>query len=138
MSAESRRRILFVVLSDSGHLNPMIGIAQALEHSGCEVVFASTQNDVTPRVRRAGLTARCVLAHRSPPSADASAERLPDQVTATMQFRRRIQNATWLRHWLSKVLLDSVPEQLSSLESIIAEWRPDALCVDPMIYSGAI
>jgi MGT family glycosyltransferase len=132
-------RILIVVMSDSGHLNPMIGIARQLEARGAQVLLASCQHDIAARVARAGLAARTSLAFAPPPP--TTPERngaAADAVPASLQFRRRLDSPSWQRLWMTRAMFDAVDEQVAKLTEIVAGWRPDIVAIDAMLYAGAI
>jgi len=145
MSGWSARgcRVLLVVFSDRGHLNPMIGIAQWLERAGAEVFVFSCQNDVSRSVRDAGLRAPSYL-WRDPPADGGVAGEVraapgaqaadPESVTLT----KRMQQPAWLKHWLQRVLLTPLEAQAERLADVVASVAPDVLCVDAMAYAGVM
>lgn len=118
-------RFLFVVIPERGHLHPYLGPALHLRERGHEVViFAEAPLDAV--LEPLGLP-------RWPPHPPAPAVR-----HAGEEFSARVRDAAWLRQWVAGVLLDGVEAQVPRIEAAIAELRPDALVLDPMVYAGAI
>src|SRR5215468_6229761 len=98
-------RVLLTVFSDSGHLNPMLAVAQRLHRRGHEITFFSCQADISERCRRAGLPGRCVI---DPPRAGG----LPSSAPQPAQLIERMANPAWLKRGLWAVLGDPVARQL--------------------------
>src|SRR5262249_39501656 len=121
----------FTVFSDSGHLNPMLAVAQRLQRRGHEITFFSCQADVSERCRRAGLHGRYVV---DPPRAGGLAPSAPQPT----QLMERMANPAWLKRWLSAVLVDPAARQLGALRRLIQEQRPQVIATDAMAYAGAV
>ncbi len=128
----ARKKILFVVFSDSGQLNPMLAIAQEAERRGHETAIFSAQQSVRERVERAGLRAICGDAARPAPTEEVS------DVPASILFRRRMEKPAWLKRWLQQVVVDGVPQYLDALLAFIDGFSPDVICINAMAYGGAI
>lgn len=125
------KRFILVVFTDAGHLNPMIAVAQHLERDGHEVVFFSLQEDVSARLKLAGLRATCatggVVAISAPrPEAQRS-----------VKFAKRLASPAWLKRWNRAVLVEQVPDQVKSLRKFLQAERFDILVADPMAYAAA-
>jgi len=124
-------RFLFTVFSDSGHLNPMVSVAQRLQRRGHEITFFSCQGDVTERCERAGLNAQCVGGTPRAGERSASTRTIP-------QLAENMANPAWLKRWLWTVLVDPVAGQVNALRTLIQEVRPQVIATDAMAYAGAI
>ncbi len=122
-------RFLFTVFSDSGHLNPMIAVAQYLENDGHEVFFYSGQDDIAPRCMAAGLRAHC-LRVVSTPRVDAA--------QTSLELSKRMSNPAWLKRWLGAVLIDKVAIQTGQIRTIARETSPAVIVADAMSYAGAV
>lgn len=127
-------RVLLVVLSDSGHLNPMIGIAQELEKADTEVAFFSFRGDVASQASRAGLAARCFSSGQAPSPEAATVPGSYPSIT----FTKRRRQPAWLRLWLSQALIDQLPGQVAALREVVDRFKPDVIGVDAMAYAGAV
>jgi zeaxanthin glucosyltransferase len=126
------RHFLFVVFSDSGHLNPVISIAQYLESYGHEVRFFSLQEDVSLRVGRAGLRGRCA-------SSGVAAIAAPKpEAQRSVKLGQRVGNKSWLKWWTNAVLVQQVPAQVAALRSVVRERRPDVIVADPLAYAAPV
>jgi zeaxanthin glucosyltransferase len=123
----SMKRILFAVIPEKGHINPYIGVAQHLKAQGFEVGFYSP-NDISEQLKAADLD--CFVGDFiSPASTDVNEGKI---------FSDRIADAAWLRDWIKKMLIDSVPDSINSILKAIQQFSPDVLVTDPMIYASAI
>jgi zeaxanthin glucosyltransferase len=121
-------RILFVVFSLPGHLNPLLSIAQHLEHAGHDVELAS-MDDISERVVKAGLAARCHIAGtwRRPPNPGRRAE-----------LAAVLRNPRIARLWYQHMLISPVPAEVVALREIVRASRPDVIATDALAYAGAI
>ncbi len=124
-------RFLFVVFSRSGHLNPMIAVAQHLEHAGHEVSLFSLGDDVGPVAARAGLRARTAMLSSTSASTQVEAQR-------SLKLSERANNLAWAKRFNLITLLDPVPAQVEQLAAFAHETTPDAMVLDPLAYAGAI
>jgi zeaxanthin glucosyltransferase len=129
----SRRRFLFVTFSDSGHVNPLIAVAHALEARGHAVLFASIRDDITGRLAGAGLEARCTLVG---PRAPLGSRRV--ESSRSLKLGRLLSDAAFASRWLELNLLSRVAAEVEALRVIVGEWRPDVVASDPMAYAGPI
>jgi MGT family glycosyltransferase len=121
------KRILFTTIPEKGHINPMIGPAAHLQRRGHEVAFFAAC-DVSTQVGRAGLKTVPGLPP-APPPADANRGET---------FARQVRDAAWLRAWIKRLLIDAAESQIKPLAAAIAEFRPEIIVTDPMIYAAAI
>lgn len=120
-------KILFVVIPEKGHINPMIGVAQYLRDRGHTVGFYAGAN-IQPQLDKAGLGQQLgPRVNRPPASASRGAE-----------FAAHIQDVAWLRHWIEDLLLSQSMEALPDLEKTITDFAADVVVTDPMVYPAAI
>jgi MGT family glycosyltransferase len=131
MGSSEQRRVLFVVFSDQGHINPFLAIAQALEEGGHVVGFASVQEDVSERLQRAGLKARMVGRVSAPPPQPAAPGR-------SLQLGRLLAKPAFAARWLSINLLDRVPGDVERVREAIGDFKPDIVATDSSAYAGPI
>ena len=120
-------KILFVVIPEKGHINPMIGVAQHLRDRGHSVGFYAGAN-IQPQLDKAGLGQQLGPRENPPP---ASANR-------GAEFADQIQDAAWLRHWIEDLLLSKSMEALPDLKQTIADFAAEVVVTDPMVYPAAI
>ncbi len=125
-------KILLVVFADSGQLNPAIVVAQHLEGLGHEVAIASLQDDVSDRVTRAGVRARCFTCS---PAASHAGKR---GTVNSVKFASRLRQPAWVARWMTGVLVDPLPAQVPALQAVVDEWRPEVIATNAMAYAGAI
>ncbi|CAN5893980.1 glycosyltransferase [soil metagenome] len=128
---ENHVRILFVVFSDNGHLNPMLALGQHLEADGHDVAFFSLGHDITAQCASAGLRATCGGIARQGGLTQEASQR-------SVKLGQQIGNPRWLQRWLSVTLIDSVPHAIAPLESMARTFAPDLIATDAMAYAGAI
>jgi UDP:flavonoid glycosyltransferase YjiC (YdhE family) len=119
-------RVLFVVLAEKGHVHPFIAPAQELARRGHQVGFYAPC-DLRAPLARAGI--RDVFVGGSGPALDAS--RGP-------AFAALVRDAGRLRRWISAMLIDSVPLEVSRLTAVVDGLRPDVIVADPMAYAAPI
>ncbi|MGP1665233.1 MAG: hypothetical protein ACTS5I_04840, partial [Rhodanobacter sp.] len=116
-------RVLFCVVPEKGHLNPCIGPAQHLQQQGFEVAFyASTA--IGAQLQRAGN-----FAFLGPDDAP-----LPAGLSRGAAFAANVQDPAWLAHWIQGLLLGHVPEQVEALRTVLRQWRPDVVVIDPLLF----
>lgn len=120
-------RIVFTVIPEKGHLNPYIPVAQALQAAGHEVAFHSGA-DIRDQLSTAGLHQFLGQAHRAAPPA----------LSRGRIFAEQIKNPVWLRDWIKSLLIDSVPDSVEPLRSLLKDFNPDILVTDPMLYQSVI
>ena len=127
------RHFLFVVFSDSGHLNPVISMAQYLESNGHEVTFFGLSGGrVAPR--RASGTARAL--HDASGVAAVAAPK--PEAQRSVKLGQRVGNKSWLKWWTNAVLVQQVPAQVAALRSVVRERRPDVIVADPLAYAAPV
>ncbi len=119
-------KILISVLPASGHVNPMIAIAQALQHEGHQIRVA-TDNSYHPQLQRAGLEP---LIMPYPVGAIAKA----------LEYLRR--PAGWLsqikRHPPQSYFFMHLAELTAALMQYIEDFQADILLTDLNLYAGPI
>ena len=123
-------RILMAFQPVPGHLNPSVGVAQALRDRGHEVAFYSgaearsyvEQNGFAFYPFEASLNER-LMRILFPPEGSATAGNIVDQRHALLRPGK--VNAA-LREWF----LDTIPEQIADLERLYDEFQPDLLVSD--------
>lgn len=119
-------RILISVLPASGHLNPMIAIAQALYREGHQVKIATDQSHHA-QLQRAGL------------------ETLPMPYPVGM-IEKALEYLRTPANWLSQLKLHppqsyffmQLPELTAALIKHIGNFQPDVLLTDLNLYAGPI
>jgi zeaxanthin glucosyltransferase len=121
-------RVLFVVLSEKGHVHPFIGPAQELERLGHEVAFYSPF-DLRAPLGRAGLRRVFAGTTDAPPPPDANRGR---------EFAALVADRGRLRAWIRAMLVDTVPVEVERLEAVARDFGPDVLVADPMAYAAPI
>ncbi|MBK9756898.1 MAG: glycosyltransferase family 1 protein [Nannocystis sp.] len=119
-------RVLFVVLAEKGHVHPFIAPAQELARRGHQVGFYAPC-DLRGPLARAGI--RDVFVGGSEPVEDAG--RGP-------AFAALVRDAERLRRWISALLIDSVPLEVSRLTAVVDGFRPQVIVADPMAYAAPI
>jgi zeaxanthin glucosyltransferase len=121
------KRILFTVIPEKGHLNPMIGPAVHLQKRGHEVAFYAPRN-IDAQLRAVGLR-----------QAGGGGETLPlADLNRGAYFAKKVLDQTWLRDWIKKMLVETVEEQIEPIKEVIRDFKPDVVVTDPMLYSAAI
>ena len=119
-------KILISVLPASGHVNPMIAIAQALQREGHHIRIA-TDGSYHPQLHRAGLDP---LIMPYPPGAIATA----------LEYLRR--PAGWLsqikRHPPQSYFFMHLAELTAALVQHIEDFQPDIMLTDLNLYAGPI
>lgn len=123
-------RVLAAVFPQPGHFHAFVGVAQALERAGHEVVFFCPE-DLGPRLKRAGLRAPCF----SPPGLTREAK---PTALRSADLGVRLRRPNWARRFYAQALLGPVAVQVEALRAVAREVKPDVLCTDPLLYAGAI
>ena len=111
-----------------GHLYPQISVANALRDRGHEVAFY-THESARAVVEGVGYQL-FPFVHVD----DRRYERihaLEAEVPATQPKRKTLSVAMTAYR---DMLADSIPEQISDLQPIIENWRPDVLITDPALW----
>ena len=121
-------RILFVVLSEKGHVHPFIGPAQELAARGHEVAFYAPC-DLRAPLGRAGLTRVFAGSGDAPPPPDENRGRA---------FAALVADPARLRAWIGAMLVDTVPVEVERLTAVVRDLRPDVVVADPMAYAAPI
>jgi len=110
----ARRRILFSIAPATGHLNPVVPLAHALQRRGNEVKIA-TSAELAPSVRRAGLEPVITCPDLG---TEARTRAIPD-------FDRRSgpDQARWAIGYLAKPMAEAIVQ-------LAKQWRPDLIVRD--------
>uniref|UniRef100_Q026U9 Glycosyltransferase, MGT family n=1 Tax=Solibacter usitatus (strain Ellin6076) TaxID=234267 RepID=Q026U9_SOLUE len=123
-------RLLFTVWPFAGHVHPALAIGHALRLRGHEVAFY-TGEAVRSLLEAEGF--RCFPFARVDEKrvfALASSE-FPYRSSIWQQLRYAKQLQANFREWL----LDTVPQQVEDLDTILTHWRPDVLICDLAFWS---
>lgn len=121
-------RILFVVGSERGRLNPLIGPAYQLQQLGHTVAFFTPYN-ASKQLKRAGFNISYSEKPGAMPVATASQSQL---------FTERLKDSVSLKQALRSDYLDGVIQRVTALKGIAEEFQPEIMAVDPKSYEGAI
>lgn len=125
-----KRRVLFVVIPEKGHINPMIGVAQCMYKMNTDVAFFS-QVDVSNQLKKANIFCKCYSPLKNP--------KIPDDLMVHGEdFAIKLKDKIWMQKWIKALLIDSVPNLVLELERVIKKFKPDIIVSDPMIYATAI
>ena len=120
-------RVLFTVLAEKGHVHPFIAPAQELARRGHSVAFYAPC-DLRAPLGRAGFSAVFGGADAAPPP-DADRGRA---------FAELVADRERLRGWIRRMLVDSVPLEVTRLGAAVEQFRPDIIVADPMGYAAPI
>ena len=123
-------RVLLVVFSRAGHLNPMIAVAQELELAGHEVTLFGLDADVSAVAARAGLRAQTATS--------ATTSTAASEPRASLRLAARANDVAWAKRFHTIVLLDPVKTQVEQLARLVQERRPDVIGIDPLAYAAAV
>ena len=126
----SKKKILFSVISEKGHINPMIGVAQYLQKDGYELAFFC-QNDISETLLNAGLISKNYFS----PSTENYNNNF---ITKGKLFVEGIKKKDWLINWIKTLLIDFAPAQIELIKSAVEDFQPSIIVTDPMIYAAAI
>jgi MGT family glycosyltransferase len=123
-------RFLFAIWPLSGHVNPQIVLADALRARGHEVAF------YTGRGAEALLASEgfCIF-----PFQHVSEERV-EQIVVTLETQAPVGLLTPLRtaRALQDWLIDTVPDQVADLESVLATWQPDVVVTETAMWGPSL
>lgn len=125
-SAQVMNRVLFIVLGDPGHLNPLLAVAQHAADSGAELAFFC-RDDIAERLYSAGLS-----------PALCRTQAIPKRSMDSARFGARLSDARWMSGFLHMVLISRSAELVPAVREVIREFDPEVVCVDAMAYEGAI
>jgi len=120
------RRVLFTAWPFPGHLFPQIAIAHALRRRGHECAF------YTGRAAARVVRAEGFVCHPFRHVDEDAIDRLMRERPADpWRLARLPRLGMLLRRWL----LDTVPQQIQDLESIVTQWAPSAIATDPTLWA---
>ena len=119
-------RFLFVVPPLTGHVNPTVSVARALEARGHEVAWVGHASKVRPLL---------------PPNARLFA--LPEFVEpahagAVQDRARAARGAAALKLLWEDFLVPLARSMRAGVDAAVAEWRPDAMCCDQQALAGGL
>ena len=122
-------RILFTLRGASGHLHPLVPLAQAARDTGHEVAFAMAPSfqDAIERLGFQWMSAGLELRADSSPAWA--------QLLEQRDRLRGLERRTFYRHGLASVL---GPRMVADLLRICETWRPDVFVRDTQDYGGCI
>lgn len=121
------KRVLWCVLPERGHYNPMLGPAAMLEERGVEVTFYAPRA-IRDALAAAGVTRFVTTAtHEPPPASNRGAE-----------FAALLADPQRLSGWIERMLVDSAEADIEPLRAVIREVRPQVVVLDAMAYAAAI
>jgi UDP:flavonoid glycosyltransferase YjiC (YdhE family) len=121
------KRILFCVVPEKGHVNPCIGPAQQLQATGYEVGFYAPA-DISSQLESAGAFAFLGPREQSE----------HHDLSRGASFAANIKDPAWLRHWIRTLLIDAAPDLVDGIRSVLRQWRPSVVVIDPLLYASAI
>ena len=118
-------KIIFAVHPEKGHVNPMIGTAQALVDLGHSVSVVAT-GDIEAQIQAAGLSFHrdLVGAAEAPPSG-----------RELVEFIEKRENMV---QFLEIGFIQMAEKQVSAYAEFFAQAKPDLLIIDPMNYAAIL
>lgn len=120
-------RVLLVTSAEKGHLNPAVGLARRLGEEGHAVGWLTVPE---PAAQLAAIGVEVVEMPGAPPP--------PPLVTGGEDLARLVRDADRLRGWIRTLLIEAVPDQVEPLRRALADWRPDVVAADGMLYQAVI
>ncbi len=123
-------RFLFAVWPFSGHVNPALAIAHALDARGHEVAFYSGSG-VQSLIAGEGFHFFPFRNVDEKRVTELAANDFPYATSLWHRLRTARRMQSKFREWL----LDTIPQQVDDLEPLLSEWRPDALVCDLAFWS---
>jgi UDP:flavonoid glycosyltransferase YjiC (YdhE family) len=115
---------MLVSSREKGHLHPLWGVAQHLVADGHAVGWLCLPSP-PESLRALGVEP---LAAALPPG--------PGLVKNGAALAALVRDPAALRGWIRGLLLDAVPGQTGPILEVIRRFRPDAVALDPMLYSA--
>lgn len=129
-----RPRVLFVTFPEPGHFNLAARVARRVAARGADVGFFSLQDDVSERLRRAGVDAETGFATQ----ADVRTNKEGHEKRAQAFIERVRKGGAWYARWLRYVLVDLVERQVEEVTAFLERFRPDVVSADPLAYAASI
>ncbi len=123
-------KILFVVIPERGHINPLIGVAKCLFDMNMNIAFFA-QVDISDQLKKVGINFKCYT-----PKEDFNIS--DDLSVHGANFAKKIKDKKWLQRWIKTLLIDNVPFLVDALEEVLNSFKPDIIVSDPMVYASAI
>lgn len=127
---ENKKRILFVTIPEKGHVNPMMGVAQALQKKGYDLALYAAA-DISDQVKNAGLDIPVYYDEQAKSDSKAF-------LTKGQAFAEKLRDKKWMQQWIKTLLIDAVPSQIPTLEKVIDDLQPALIVTDPMVYAAAL
>lgn len=121
------KKILFCVLPESGHINPYIGPAQALQERGHEIIFVAPK-DLSKRLKSCGLSFDQSWCDETEPS-------LPMRGRELVEL---IQNKKKMKEWIKSLLLGVSDDTVKKFVEHLKSLQPDVMVIDPLFYAAVI
>jgi UDP:flavonoid glycosyltransferase YjiC (YdhE family) len=119
-------KTVFCLLPERGHINPFIGLAQAMLQNGHEVTTVATA-DISAQLLASGITfSRDLVPTVEPPVPKGKA------------FAELMDNPELHQAMIEKVFLDPISDQVPTIEDFLRRQRPDVVVIDPMNYAAVI
>jgi zeaxanthin glucosyltransferase len=115
-------RVAFVLIPEKGHVNPYIGVAQALQEMGHPVVVRAP-GDISAQCRAAGLPFEPLPGSTERPTHGA-------ELVELIQDRER------LAQWVGQLLLDDLEAQTARLAQCLGDI--DVVVADPLYYAASL
>lgn len=120
-------RVLFVSLMERGHINPLIGVLQALQREGAALAcYGLRRGAIAEQLAAAGVA--CAWFPTEDGGAAAAASGLK-----TQHLRERGRLLRWCALGVA-ACLDA--RSVEGVRAAIRAFQPDVVCVDPMAYHG--
>lgn len=121
-----KRRVMFVVPPLTGHVNPTVAVAAALQARGHEVAWVAHPGAVGPLLPSGARLFRLD---------DAVPQALQEEMVARARATRGLGAFRFL--W-EDFLLPLARAMVSGVEEAVEAWEPDVLVVDQQALAGAI
>lgn len=115
-------KFVFCLLSERGHINPFIGVAQVLQAMNHEAVIASS-GDFTEQMQKSALPFVNDLRPKNPPPPMRGREFI--ELVETVPLRPLFEEA----------FIKPISSQVEPLKDLLSREKPDAVVIDPMNYA---
>jgi MGT family glycosyltransferase len=121
-------RVLFTCWPFEGHVMPQLSIATVLRDRGCEVAFYTAES-AHATIRSTGLEA---FPFRRVDAAWVRVQARERAVGGRKQSLRVQREA--FRDWL----VETIPDQVEDLRTVVEEWRPDVIVTDMAMWGPIV
>ena len=119
-------RFLFTVWPFTGCVNPQVAVAECLASRGHEIAFY-TGSQFRSQIEQRGFTFF--------PYTKLDEKHLNDLFWSDNAMGNNWDRPWKLRPQVRSLFLDTVPQQLADMESIMSRWSPDAITTDPAMWA---